>query len=407
MTDPPQAIDALVRRLEICHEKYAAISALRHYWPEVFAEYAGRDGHMPIRKAKPVPDCLRHFDTTWMILSETKAAFAMDCGSTRVIREIRQLIDRGEVRAVEGLWVTHYHDDHTDAIPEFCKTFGCPCITDRSVAAVIGDPLAWRLPCLSPHAIRVDRPTHHGESWTWHEFKMTACNFPGQTLYHSGLLVEGRGLRMLFVGDSFTPAGIDDYCAYNRNWLGPNVGFDRCVALIEDLQPTHIFNCHVADAFDFRPEDCRFMRDNLAQRLKLFSQLLPWDHPNYGLDEQWVRCHPYEQTARPGQQIEFHVVVTNHSADTRTAACRAVPPRAWQQAENNSRLAPPAINPQTGDWTQFLLSAGQERKVSIKLPIPHDAPPGRYVIPVDLRYDTRSLPQLTEAIVVIPEPAPQ
>jgi len=84
---------------------------------------------------------------------------------------------------------------------------------------------------------------------------------------------------MLFVGDSFTPGGIDDYCAQNRNWLGKDVGFDRCVALIERLRPTHIFNCHVDVAFDFTPEQCRFMHDNLAQREQLFGQLFPWTTP--------------------------------------------------------------------------------------------------------------------------------
>ena len=89
------------------------------------------------------------------------------------------------------------------------------------MAEVIADPLAWRLPCISPSVARVDRATQDGESWTWHEFKLTAYHFPGQTLYHAGLLVEGQGLRMLFVGDSFTMAGIDDYCAQQPQLARP------------------------------------------------------------------------------------------------------------------------------------------------------------------------------------------
>ena len=42
MSDPPRAIAALVRRLEQCYDKYVAISALRHYFPKMFADYAGR-----------------------------------------------------------------------------------------------------------------------------------------------------------------------------------------------------------------------------------------------------------------------------------------------------------------------------------------------------------------------------
>ncbi|MHC4403693.1 MAG: MBL fold metallo-hydrolase, partial [Planctomycetota bacterium] len=184
MRDPPGAIDALLGRLEVCYDRYVAASALRHYFPELFTEFAGRPTHMAIRPGKPVPDCLRHVGTTWVLVSEQKAAFVMDCGSSRVVPQIKKWIDQGEIESVEGLWVTHYHDDHVNAIPDFQKEFDCPCITDRHVAEVITNPLAWRLPCISESVARVDRPTADGESWPWREFRMTAYHLPGQTLYH-------------------------------------------------------------------------------------------------------------------------------------------------------------------------------------------------------------------------------
>ncbi|OIP07981.1 MAG: hypothetical protein AUJ96_06475 [Armatimonadetes bacterium CG2_30_66_41] len=387
--DPPEALDALVARLDACYDKYVAISALRHYYPKLFEEYAGRGDHLPLRPGKPVPDCLRHFGTTWMLVSEDKSAFVMDCGGPQVIEEIRALTERGEIGEVEGLWVTHYHDDHVDAIPAFQQAFDCRCLTDRSVAAVITNPRAWRLPCISPSVCRVDRATEDGESWRWHEFQLTAYHFPGQTLYHSGLFVEGRGLRMLFTGDSFTMAGIDDYCAHNRNWLGRGVGFDRCLALIEKLHPTHLFNCHVNEAFDFTPEESRFMRANLAEREKLFGDLTPWDHPNYGMDEPWVRCYPYEQRTKPGEDVRFRVGVTNHSAQPRTATCRAVAPRAWGDA----------VTPT--DWVSAAVPAKSDGELQVRVSVPPGVLSGRYVVPVDLRYGQWSLPQWTEAIVVV------
>ena len=216
-----------------------------------------------------------------MLVSQSGAAFVMDVGSARIVTQMKKMLAEGEIKRIEGLWVTHYHDDHTDGIPAFQKEFDCPCITDRRLAEVITNPTAWRLPCLTPEPIRVDRPTEDGQSWPWHEFKLTAYYFPGQTLYHAALLVEQGDLRMFFVGDSYTWPGIDDYCAYNRNWLGRNVGYQYCLALIEKLRPTHIFNCHVDDAFTFTPEEIAFMRKNLDQREKLFGQLVPWDHANY------------------------------------------------------------------------------------------------------------------------------
>ena len=53
--------------------------------------------------------------------------------------------------------------------------------------------------------------------------------------------------------------------AHNRNWLGRGVGFQHCLDLIERLQPTHMFNCHVDDAFTFTPDEIQFM-DSLRQR---------------------------------------------------------------------------------------------------------------------------------------------
>lgn len=387
MRDPAGAIEALVARLAACYDKYVAISALRHYYPELFAEFTSRKDHMAIRPGKPAPSCLRHFGTTWTLVSRDKAALVMDCGSPQVVQKLQAMRQAKEIESVEGLWVTHYHDDHVDGIAEFQKAFDCPCIADRHVAEVISDPPAWRLPCISPTRARVDRATQDGESWPWHEFKLTAYHFPGQTLYHGALLVEGDGLRMLFVGDSHTAAGIDDYCAQNRNWLGKGVGFDRCLALLDRLRPTHIFNCHVNDAFDFTSEECRFMRENLVQRERLFGQLFPWDHSNFGMDGSWVRCHPFQQSATPGARLSFQVFVTNHACQSRKAQCRTIFDR-----------GPVSL---AGQWTAAEIPAKTEQPIPLSFTVPHDLAPGRHVVSIDIRWDKWNLPRFAELVLVV------
>ena len=398
MDTPDKAIDALLERLAYCYDKYVAISALRHYFPQLFAEFEGHPGHMPIREGKPPPECLRHFGTTWLIISQNNEAFVMDCGSPNVIKQIQQLQADGEISEVTQFWVTHYHDDHVNAIPEFQETFPCETITDTVVAEVITNPIGFRLPCISPAVTRVDRITQDGDSWQWNEFTMTAYHFPGQTYYHGGLLVEGHGVRMFFGGDSFTMAGIDDYCSGNRNLLGADVGYGKCLRLIQELKPTHIFNCHVDPAFDFTDAEIACMLDTLAEREKCYTALFPWDHANYGMDEHWVRCYPYEQEVAPGETTELRVEITNHSDEPRTATAQPMLPTSWGME------IPPAettIPPRTDGHIDF--------SIPIPLHSSRHAPTcrhksevlGRIVIPVDITYNARPLGQFREAIFVL------
>jgi glyoxylase-like metal-dependent hydrolase (beta-lactamase superfamily II) len=385
MDDPSGAIDALLADLESCYENYVSISALRHYFPRLFTDYEGRPGQMPIRPGIKPPSCLRHFGTTWMLVSETGGAFVMDVGSPDIVDRLKKMLADGEIKQVEGLWVTHYHFDHTGGIAAFQQTFDCPCYTDLRLADVLTRPTAWRLPCLAPETIRVDQPMRDGQSWKWHEFTMTSHHYPGQTLYHSGLLAEAHDVRMFFVGDSHTMGGLDDYCAPNRNWLGRGVGFEYCLTLVQRLKPTHMFNCHVDDAFTFTPDEIEFMRKKLDEREQMFGRLVAWDHANFGLDPSWVRTDPYRQSARPGDTVHVKVVITNHSASPARFACRAV--------------LPAALGGTATAWLETDARPKEEQACSLSFSLPASVPSGRYVVPVDIRCPDRSLPRFSETIV--------
>lgn len=394
VNEPARAVDLLANRLNACYDRYVQISALRHYFPALFSEFAGKPGHMAFDKGIAPPDFLIHIGTSRILVSRDGPGLMMDCGGPKVIAEVGKLVESGRLAGIEGLWVTHYHDDHTDAVAAGREAFACPVIADASVAEIITRPTAWRLPCVSRNATRVDRVTAHGETWAWHEYTLTAYHFPGQTLHHGALLVEGRGAKMLFAGDSFTPAGIDDYCSYNRNWLGEGVGFDRCLSLIETVRPTHIFNCHVDNAFTFAPEQLRHMRDNLARREREFGELVAWDHPNYATDESWAHCRPYEQQASAGQRIELLVKVRNHSTEPRELKARLVLPGDWAVGAGLANRA-------VVEWKSTTIAPKADGAVTFTLDVPPGLSPGRYVVTADLDYHSRILPQFTEAIVVV------
>lgn len=384
--DPSWPVQALIDNLDHCYAKAAACSSLRFYMPGVLGAFADGRGHVPFGEQHPVPSFLRRYGTSWVVLSETGAALVMDCGGPRVLDEVQAMIDRGEIRRVEVLWISHAHDDHTDAAGRFAQRFGCPVYADRRVAEIIENPLAWRMPCNSPEPVRVDCPLDDGEAWRWHEFLLTAFHFPGQSLYHGGLLVEGRGQRLFFTGDSFTPGGLDDYCPGNRNFLGEGRGYQRCLDLLLRLGPALLFNSHVQQPFTLSEDLLRQMKENLREREKLFARLLPWDNPNYGLDPHWVRCHPYEQTVRAGGTVRLDVVFTNHSAAAREAVCRPVFHADWG----------PRVEARTAS-----LPPGEETAVRFEFALAKDAPPGRWVVPVEVGYAGRPLGEFREAIVVI------
>lgn len=405
MPDPVAAVSTLRQRLEACYDQYVAISALRYYFPAMFASFAGRPGHLPIREGKPVPEFLRKLGTTWVVIAANREALVMDCGSPAVIQALQSWQASGEITQVTACWVTHYHDDHVDALPDFQAAYPCPTYADRTVAAVVEQPRAWRIPCISPALTRIDHRTADGESWWWNEFRLTAYHFPGQTYYHGGLLVEGQGRCLFFSGDSFTPAGIDDYCAGNRNLLGAGVGYDRCLALIEQIQPTHIFNCHVPLAFDFTAAEIRWMRHNLAEREQTFGALTLWDHANYGLDEHWLRCFPYEQDVVAGQTVRLQVAVTNHSATAKVLRCRPILPKRWGREVAEQQVEIPA---KQNGFLPFIIAiphrAAEDLTVAESFALPGTLPEPqarRVVIPVEVSYDGRSLGQFREAIFIL------
>jgi len=179
------------------------------------------------------------------------------------------------------------------------------------------------------------------ESWTWHEFTLTAFHFPGQTFYHSGLLAEGHGKRVFFAGDSGAPTGLDDYCCGNRVFLGPGRGSRFCLDLWRKCAPDYIVNQHQDRAFCLTPEQIAYMDEMLKERERLIVEITPWSHANFATDEWWIRTYPYEQEAAAGASISIDVEFTNHGAQETEATVAPVLPEGWVSEEPSVRITAP------------------------------------------------------------------
>ncbi|GIX05686.1 MAG: hypothetical protein KatS3mg115_0089 [Candidatus Poribacteria bacterium] len=383
---PAEAIGQALERMERCYRLYAEASALRAYFPDFFAELGPLPSALPRAETRSVPEFLLHLGTSWVLIGEDRRALVMDCGSQGVLSELERLIAQGQIRGIDELWITHYHDDHVDAVEAFQSRFPCPTRTHRVVAEVIESPTAWRLPCISPTQVRVDHRTEDGESWTWNGFRLTAYAFPGQTRYHAALLVEGRGDRLFFIGDSFTATGMDDYCTANRNPIGSGRGYHICLRLLEQLDGVWLLNCHVEVPFRFTSEQIQQMRKNLNERQEAFGAWLAWEHPDFGLDPHWLRLDPYEQRVRPGEAATLCLVWTNYAPEPRTLRARVLGV-GGERTEGDS-----------------ILPGGAEGRIPFRLWVPEDRDYGPVVVPVEVWYQGRLLGAIRAGILhVSPE----
>lgn len=383
MDAPRQAVDALRENLARCLENYRRISAGRWYFPTAKPEWrvAQKEAAKNVRE---LPNwVLEPCGTSRALLADDRSVFLLDCAGD-CPRVIQRQQEQGNITSVDGVWITHYHDDHVGAINALRSQQGCPVTVHERMQDILRRPSAYLMPCLHHEPIEVDRTVSTAESWEWKGFRLTAYDFPGQSYYDAALLVERDGVSILFVGDSLTPGGLDDYCCFNRNLLGTGVGYQRCLALLDEIQPDLVVNQHVAKAFTFSPEQRREMQEFLQQRVELFRRLLPWLHPNFGLDHQWVRCYPYAQEARAGEKVNFDVCILNHSDARNIAFASLRLPKGWISLIGDGKTE---VEPK------------QEGVISLSAQIPATAEQKRYVIGFVVTYDGQCLGEIVEGIV--------
>jgi len=393
--DPLPAIRRLQDRIRAVYTNYLSIDALRWYFKDehILAKahrVLGPDARvnwMQMAETLPLPATIIPISNSRLILSSDHSGFLVDCGSTGIIEELRKLRAAGKLTSVTDVFVTHYHDDHTDALPALVKEFGAKVHACGSLIDLIEHPGDYRLPCLTKNPTPVTALHRPGDTWRWKEYQLAIFEFPGQTLYHNALLVQrDGGWSAFFAGDSFTPSGIDDYCLQNRNFLHEGQGYLRCLDQLETLpKGCLILNQHVEPAFRFSPAQISQMRDTLRKRISLLKELLPFDDPNFGLDESWAVLHPYWVTLRPGQSAALALRITNHSPRTRVFRTRI-------NAPDDARV--------TGA-KRARIRAQAEGALKLKVRVPRDCRPGFHVVTADLAWENIELRQWTEAVVEV------
>jgi glyoxylase-like metal-dependent hydrolase (beta-lactamase superfamily II) len=380
---PAAAVGALRQRLEAVRRNYHAISAGRWYFPTAWPDVADITADLR-KRLRPLPAWVMEVGgTSRAVVAEDGSALLVDCAGD-VPQRIRALRAAGRIGPVERLWITHYHDDHVEHVLTFRDAERCEVIAHRTMADILQRPEAYQMPCLDPRPIVPDRVTSEGETRTWRGFALTAFDLPGQSIYDAALLVEREGQRVLFVGDTFTPGGLDDYCALNRNLLGPGQGYDRCLELLAKLgADTLLVNEHVGGAFVFSAAEVAHMRRVLDERRALFADLLDWPDPNFGLDPQWARLDPYYRRLSAARSVEWTVVLRNHARTRKRFSVRLRCPSGWRPAVESAEVS---------------VKGGKEGRVTVAAE-PASVARARSVFGLEVAMDGRNLGEIAEAIV--------
>ncbi|MHC4437979.1 MAG: COG1470 family protein, partial [Planctomycetota bacterium] len=165
------------------------------------------------------------------------------------------------------------------------------------------------------------------------------------------------------------------------------MGYFYCLNLLRKIPSgTLLINQHVVEPFSFSARQLDHMTSTLTKRKALLVELLPWDEPNYGIDERWVRFSPYGSKTKPGRNVKVSLKTFNHSNAPRKYTYTLDLPAGFD--------AIPAT-------TSVIIPPRTEKQIVFNLVIDTSVNPGTYVITADVQHGQWNLSQWTEAIIEV------
>lgn len=325
--DPAGDIAAAAEKAKAIYRNYLETNALHWYFGEermsICAERVLGLNHgvkgMPFSEHIDLPDWCQHIGTTKLLVAESGRGFLLDVGGPAAIKSVDAFLAEGLVKGIDGIFATHAHNDHTAAIGEAARKWNCPVYGTGEVAPVLVRPGDWFLPGLSPNAVDQVMTKQDGESMAWEEFTLTFRSFPGQMLNHGALLVEKAGeTPVFFIGDSFSPSGIDDYCLMNRNLMREDTGYLKCFEILGTLpKGTWLVNQHIPLRFRFSDQEKEFLLGKYRERIAMISDFVASEDVNFAIDEQWAWMNPYGVELKRGEAVDLSMRIWNHSQEER------------------------------------------------------------------------------------------
>ncbi len=174
--NPKEAIDTLIRRVQFLYANYLAIDAHRYYSTTALFQLKARrvlgaDARLELMSEaetrSDLPAWIVPIDNSRLILSSDRTGFLVDCGSQHIIDTLGHLRAAGRLTTIDHVFVTHYHDDHTDQVDRLARMYGATVHASLENRDVLEDPAAYRLPCLTMNPLHVSGRAASGSRWKW------------------------------------------------------------------------------------------------------------------------------------------------------------------------------------------------------------------------------------------------
>lgn len=301
------------------------------------------------------------------------------------------------IKSFDVVIPTHIHDDHVCGIPYLQRHHGTQCWALEDVAKILEAPQQWNTPCLLEAPIRIDRRFKDGDRFEWEGFELEIVFYPGQTEFHSAILAEVDGRRVLFSGDSSYP--LKRYLPEKESeWMVNTVLRNsltlamhrKCADEFERLHPDLLCPGH-GPIGDIPAEAPAAHRRYVQEKEAIWRDLLP-EPADLGIDLFWARLVPYQTEIRPGQASQFTLQLRNGFEGEATFTTSLASHVGLSVQPEACRLTLPPGESGSVSFTVAVPSAQHIR------PHPHR----RHLLTANVTVNGKPYGPISEALVVIP-----
>ncbi|MFX0166983.1 MAG: MBL fold metallo-hydrolase [Promethearchaeota archaeon] len=321
------------------------------------------------------------FGTTFVLLGNHQNCILIDFPGDGVFfaynyEQLNKILKENDVKTIDFVIPTHYHDDHIGGIPLLQQKYDIPVYALENLVDVLENPTHYRIGCLIDTPIKVDRVLKDGECFTWDDYKFQIFHFPGQTEYHMGLFTKIDGKSAFFVGDSMQPLLLNgpetNNNCINLCQLGDNLGSVKCADILLNCKPEYLASSHLG-FFKVNEQILQSYRDHVSTYKSLIGDLVAQDDPNMGFDPNWICFKPIRIISKPGNTCQTNLIIRNYLEKDSIVEIELNLPEKWESEYKKESFN---IKPKT-----FM-----ELPITIKIPETEDFK-GRTIITANIKWN--------------------